>query len=193
VVDREILVLTTFRDFIGDDNELIQRTFLNSLINQTYNNFKLVVTNFREKNVQNTLEEIKIPFEFHQATDLIHYFSFTDTIVSGFNHISKGNNILLWTNADNIFESTFFEEIINNFVPNCCGTSYPALSHPSLDAYKENKTYEWYFGKTGKTFLSYDPNVYCTDVIYADADNFIPETVQKTLKKHRIAGSYEIN
>ena len=38
--NKKILIATTFRNFNGSENDKIQRMFLNSLVNQSYKNFK---------------------------------------------------------------------------------------------------------------------------------------------------------
>ncbi len=73
---REIIICVTFREFDGSTNDLIQRRFLDSLSQQTYRNFRLVVTNFREKNVAGDLERVFDSLRAGAVGD--RYASFSD-------------------------------------------------------------------------------------------------------------------
>ena len=46
--NKRIIIATTFRDFIGNDNDKIQFAFLDSIKSQSYTNYELVVTKFKE-------------------------------------------------------------------------------------------------------------------------------------------------
>ncbi len=48
-MSREILVCVTFREFDGGENDAIQRKTLESFRQQTYKNYCLIVTVYREK------------------------------------------------------------------------------------------------------------------------------------------------
>ena len=52
VEKKKILVCVTFREFNGDENDRIQRLFLESIKEQTYKNYKIIATVYREKNVE---------------------------------------------------------------------------------------------------------------------------------------------
>lgn len=187
---RELLVATTFRDFDGGENDAIQFAFLDSLKNQTYKNFRLVVTNFREKNVYKTLcDNYEFKLEFHQSTSK-SWHSFTETIENSFHLLKTGRHILVWTNADNIFQENFFQELVNSVIPKSGGTSYPHICYPNLNHYKMNKPFEWYYGKKGNRLYHYDPNVYVPDVVFIDGDVFLEEDNIELFKKHRIYGAY---
>ena len=54
---KKIVVTTTFRSFMGDKNDRLQRSFLRSLKKQTYQNFILVVTIYREKNIEQNVKD----------------------------------------------------------------------------------------------------------------------------------------
>lgn len=77
---REILVCVTFREFDGGINAKIQRKFLESITKQTYKNFRLVVTNYREKLVRKILDESELSYEFHQSEKRDCRFSWTEVI-----------------------------------------------------------------------------------------------------------------
>ena len=63
-MSREILIVTTFKEFDGSRAAQIQEFWLKHLHRQTYKNFRLVVTNFREKNVEKALRRAKVPLFF---------------------------------------------------------------------------------------------------------------------------------
>ena len=58
-INPTIFIGVTFRDFIGSENDHIQRLFLGGIQKQTYRNWKLVVTIFNEKNDRHELEQKK--------------------------------------------------------------------------------------------------------------------------------------
>lgn len=187
---RQILISVTFREFNGDVNDKIQRVFLEGIRNQTYKNYKLIVTNFREKLVKKTLEESGLPFEFHQSKQEGCWHSFTEVIANTLSYLEKGKHIILWTNADNIFEPNFFEEIIKNFEPNSGGTSYPHLTYFSLEDFKKGYSVDTYHGNPIKSFYQLDPTLFVPDAIYIDGDVILGPKNQKIFLEHEIIGNY---
>ena len=187
---RQILVAVTFREFNGDVNSQIQQAFLDAVKKQTYTNYKLVVTNFREKFVKRELQKSGLPFEFHQSAKEEIWRSFTEVIANTFPHLEKRKHIILWTNADNIFQPNFFEEIINNFEPNTGGTSYPHMTYFSLEDFKNSYSIDTYHGNPIKSFYQLDPNIFVPDAIYIDGDIMADPSNQKLFVKHEIIGDY---
>ncbi len=192
---RQILISVTFREFNGDVNDKIQRVFLEGIRNQTYKNYKLIVTNFRERLVKKTLEQSGLPFEFHQSRKSC-WHSFTEMIANTFPHLEKGKHIILWTNADNIFEPNLFEEIIKNFEPNSGGTSYPHMTYFSLEDFKKSYSVDRYHGVDKyhenpiKSFYPLDPTFFVPDTIYVDGDAILDPKNQKLFLEHEIVGSW---
>ena len=187
---RQILIAVTFREFSGDVNSQIQETFLDAIKKQTYTNYKLIVTNFREKLVKRELERSGLPFEFHQSTKEGIWHSFTEVIANTFSHLEKGKHIILWTNADNIFEPNFLEEIVNNFEPNTGGTSYPQMTYFSLEDFKKGYSMDTYHGNPIKSFYQLDPSLFVPDVIYIDGDIMLDSVNQKLFLEHEITGAW---
>ena len=143
---REILVTVTMRDFKGKGTDDIQKLFLRSIAHQTYQNYKLVVTLYGEKNVENVLIEEKIKHICIPTKITDNTLSFTEIVSNAFQFLQKGKHIILYTNADNVFDKNYFQEIINNFSSGVGGTSYPPLHYYSIDQYnrKESNHYRIY-------------------------------------------------
>ena len=111
-MDKRILICCTFREFDGGDNDKIQREFLKNIEKQSYRNFELVVTNFREKNVKKVLQEFQLNINYIQSS-IDCPISFTHLIENALPYIKKGKNILLWVNADMIMSENFLQTINN--------------------------------------------------------------------------------
>jgi len=203
----------TLREFDGSINDKIQRRALESIKRQSYTNYKLIVTNFKEKSVRNILDEYNFNYEFYQSKLQDHHMSWSEVIINSFRHIIKGNNIVLWTNADNIFENNFFEEIVNNFVPLCAGTSWPMLYYNSLEDFENgitlnnediinsrNKSRNPYKSIVYKIFMllipndtiyKFDPNLWVPDEIFIDGDLFLDGKNRKDFIDHKMDGAYQ--
>ena len=207
---REILVCMTFREFDGSINDTIQRKALDSLKAQTYQNFKLIVTNFKEKNTKNILDEYGFEYEFHQSDLEGFHMSWSELIINSFGHLTENNNIILWTNADNIFENNFIEEVVNNFIPLCSGTSWPMLYFNSIEDMEKGVTLKnhemfpkkknpyrgmfhmlinWIFPKD--SIYSFDPNFWIPDVIFFDGDLFLNNKNKNDFVDHKMDGAYQ--
>jgi len=183
---RQILVCVTFREFDGSTNAKIQERFLGSIRRQNYKNFKLIVTNFRERFVRKTLDESKLPYEFHQSERDCRY-SWTEVIQNSFRYLEKGRNIILWTNADNVFEPNLFSEIIENFVPESAGTSYPSIHYASLHDFERKRAMDTWKNKPLRSFYQMDPNYWIPEAIYIDGDTFLD------LEKRNVFSKYEFS
>lgn len=160
--------------------------FLAGLKRQTYQNFRLVVTNYKEKKVKKALIKSGLPFEFYQSKrDCV--FSFTEVIANTFSHLKKGKHILVWTNADNVFEENFFEEIVNSFEPGIGGTSLPHMTYASYEDYLSGVKRD--FSEEGRnnmvsSFWDYDPNYWVPDTVFVDGDVFVDKANQKLFLKY---------
>ena len=137
MLKQQILVCMTFREFDGDINDRIQRLALQSIKDQTYQNYKLIVTVYREKNVQNVLSEYGFDYVIHECQiedDYTH--SWTEVISNSFKYLQKNQHIIYWTQADTVIEDNFFEQIVTNYQEGYCGTSWPILYHKSIEDYR---------------------------------------------------------
>lgn len=201
-MSKEILITTTFREFDGQDNHKIQIEFLKALEKQSYKNFRLVVTNFREKNVHKTLKSFNLKFDFVQS-DLDHYCSFTEVVDNGIKRLNSGKHILLWTNSDMIMPENFLQSIIDEYEPGFSGTCFPQRIFTNLEDFKNN-TPIWSPDSTGVNyrekfhwhadglddFFNIDPNHWLPDVVFIDGDNFLDPKTKTLFLEHRLDGSW---
>jgi hypothetical protein len=127
----EIILATTFREFDGSKNDMIQRLFLDRLSKEKRSKIKLIVTTFGEKNVKNVLNEYNIEFEVFEEEKKDYRFSLTNVFL---NVIEKCDincdNFYIWTTCDVIFDENFFDTIEKYFVKYDCPLSI--ISHPHL-------------------------------------------------------------
>lgn len=184
---REILIACTFREFNGDVNAQTQEAFLESLKKQTYQNYRLIVTNYKEKFVRKKLEDLNMPFEFHQSNLEIRS-SWGEVIANSIQHLKPCKHIVMWTNADVIYEVNYFEEVIRHFSPNIAGTSYMAHHCRTLSDYYQQKVFNPYYNQPIKSFYSYDPNIFIPESLYIDGDLLLNEKNQKLFSEHLISG-----
>jgi hypothetical protein len=171
---REIFICTTFRDFNGTENDEIQKLFLESLKNQTYQNFELVVTIFKEKNVENKIKEFNLPVKFYYDSSQDYKYSHTEVLL---NCIKEADNmlfnaIIVWTTADVIFENNFFE-IINNYL----SQNGVAIIHPHYIYRNIND-----FIKNSNSILTLRSGM---DVIVFDGSLFYNKNILEDIKKYK--------
>lgn len=182
---REILYCVTYREFDGGENARIHEAAIRSLQNQTNKNFRLVVTNFREKTVIPYLQNSGLRCEFVQS-DRDLRLCWSEIISNGFRFIERGKHILLWGPGDLIFEPNFFEEVVRNFQPGQAGTSYPAPWHRNLDELHQGRPYCVKSGKHIGRWMSYSPDAYVIDFVYLDGDVFLDPENRARFERHWI-------
>lgn len=187
-MQREILIVTTFKEFKGRDGD-IQRFWLEHLHEQTYKNFKLIVTNFREKLVRDAVKKSKIAFEFYQSkSDCI--FSITEMFENTLKHIKCGKQIILFPSPDHIFEPNFFKTIIDHFEPMSGGTTFPHPQHLSILDFEQNNMYDEYHNKHVKNLFEYDPNKHIPEAFYLDADLLLSKKWSDNFFEEKIEGAF---
>ena len=197
-MDKRILICCTFREFDGGDNDKIQREFLKNIEKQSYRNFELVVTNFREKNVKKVLQEFQLNINYIQSS-IDCPISFTHLIENALPYIKKGKNILLWVNADMIMSENFLQTINNEYEPGFSGTSFPQRIFASIQDYNNdiaiydegseglNYREEKHWKNTDlSSFYQIDPNHWLPDVIFIDADNLLKKKFKDSFFKFRM-------
>jgi hypothetical protein len=166
---REILVCVTFREFDGSANARIQERFLDGLAEQSYGNFRVICTNYREQHVKEALDAKGLAHEFHQSEkDCL--CSWTEVIQNSFQHLEAGQHIILWTNADNVFQPNLFSEIIKNFEGGSGGTSYPHIPYAGLEGLDGGRPTNTRARRPLRSFWQLDPNYWVPDTIYIDGD-----------------------
>ena len=186
---REILIVTTFKEFDGSRAAQIQEFWLDHLHRQTYKNFRLVVTNFREKNVERALEKSNLSFEFFQSTTECLY-SIADMYENTIKLIKQGEQIILFPSPDHLFDDNFFEVIANTFHPGVAGTSFPHPQHLSIEDYKNNVMYDEASDRYLNNIFAYDPNKSIPEAVFFDADFLLEKNWQLNFFRDRISGTF---
>lgn len=146
---KKIIVSMTFRSFDGSTNDKIQRRFLQSVKNQTYQNFLMAVTVFGESGVPEALSEAGLARDLYYAPPGDYKkFSLTQVFLNGIRVCKeqKEDCILLWINADNMLDPDYFERIANLEGEKVGGISYPHTSYPTIEDHrmKRGAKYGWY-------------------------------------------------
>lgn len=136
---KKIIITTTFRDFNGNINDKMQIQFLKSLKRQTYQNYVLVVTLFREKNVEATVKKNlgeKAVF-FYSKIDNKYRYSLSKVIINGIDYgKEKGADILVDCSGDIILQNNFLETVVNNYSRFYSGISHPNIFYDINDDFK---------------------------------------------------------
>jgi len=171
----KIIVCFTCRDFKGTENDEIQKLFLKSIENQTYKNFEVVVTLFGEKNVRDEVKKFKFDSYFYDSVvDSNYRYSLTKVLLNAIEHASRkyDDYVIVWTTCDVIYDSNFFETIINNYNTNIIGTSHPHTTFSSLMKFKHKEE-----NKNGKLFSGFD-------LIYFDKEFLEKPKVKSSIEKY---------
>lgn len=157
---RKIIICTTFREFNGNSNDQIQRLFLSTLKKQTYQNYILVATTFGEKNVEKVLVEENIPHKtFEGSAGEGFRFSSTQVLENGISLIDKPESyIIMWTTCDDLFEPTFFEQIVEKLSPMSSCTALPHIVYRSLENYEKKSVDSYCWG--GIDMVCFDGDVF---------------------------------
>ncbi|PMO59977.1 hypothetical protein BCT06_13795 [Vibrio breoganii] len=133
-----LYIATTFRDFTGGDNDIIQHRFLSTLKEQSVP-VTLLVTTFGEINVVDELKRTGIDFEVFEGDKGEFRYSLTDVLLNAINYLND-NKIdcnLMWTTCDVLFDSDFAQTVNKNIsLANnkpCIATSHPNVQFNSLN------------------------------------------------------------
>jgi hypothetical protein len=186
---REIVIVTTFKEFDGGRDSQIQMSWLQHLNNQTYKNFRLVVTSFREKHVKKALEASGVKYVFYQS-DSDCLYSLTEMFANARNHIKPKSQIIVFPSPDHFFDDNFFEKIIEYFDENSGGTSFPHPQYLSVNDYYDNNKYDEYLDKPVESLYEYDPNRHIPETFYFDADLMLDERWVKSFFAKSIKGTF---
>mgnify|MGYP000034540515 CR=1 FL=1 len=149
----EVIIATTFREFTGSDNDLIQHKFLDSLANQSYKRFKLAVTVFKEKKVKDVVRSKKIVSAIYpNKVPVKNKFSLTDVLVNGIIEAElSDSSFLIWTTCDVVFPVDFLENVVATRKPGLMITSHPHAIAESSSVVSIN---------TGFDFLGFDKKLF---------------------------------
>lgn len=125
----KIIIATTFRSFNNNQNDKMQRRFLQSILKQSYQNYELAITVFQEKNVQETLEPLfgdKV--RFYKSDDTEHRYSLTEVFENGIScGLLNGGDIILWCTSDIILQKDFLKTINEKYSVGMAGISHPNI------------------------------------------------------------------
>lgn len=132
----KITIATTFREFNNNENSKIQDLFLKSIQEQTHKNFRLIVTIFKEKNVEEHISKNfpNIDVVFFKSELKNHRFCLSEVLL---NSIKESSDIVLWTTCDVIFDKNFFKNIIKNYSINFFGTSHPHIKYLNIENFQK--------------------------------------------------------
>lgn len=188
-MNRRILIPVTFREFNGGFDAKIQEEWLARLHKQTYQNYLLVVTSFKEKFVKKALEDSGVKYLFYQS-DRQCLFSITDMIDNTIANINPGNDIVLWTTSDHMFDEDFFQILNDNFHPGEGGTSYPHPEYYGIEDFAAGKMTDEYYDEPITSPFQLDPNLHLPEVFYLDGDLFLDKTNKYFMDKYPVHGLF---
>lgn len=138
-MERKIILCTTFREFDESVNSKIQMLFLNSIKNQNYKNYLLVITTFGEKTVRETIKEMFPDNSCIMEETLEEYRYSLSAVVLNALKVAKGfeDSILLWSTCDIIFDKNYLAKINSHYSRDMVGTTHPNIITNSLDELKK--------------------------------------------------------
>jgi len=136
----KIYFATTFRGFNTSYNDDIQFLFIKSIIS-SYLDYHFIITQFGEQNVEESVKQF-IPNDrltyFESDTNYNH----NEVVINAIKHLSNianGEGLLIWTTADLVYSSVFFDELINKLNSNSSFILYPNLHTSNLETLKSRR------------------------------------------------------
>lgn len=189
----KILVACTLRDFKNDEHHKTQLAFLNSIKNQTYQNYLIVVTNFFEKNLKKNLDRVNVKYKLENSKLLDELkknkskYSHWEWIYNSIKYV-KGKTIIVSSLSDIIYEKNFFMSLVSNYYSGICGTSWPQINYKNLDDFKKKKK----FNISTKAYINHEFRdcLYKTisDVYFFDSKLLLLKKNKELFMKSKIAG-----
>lgn len=171
---KKIVITSTFRSFEGNVNDKMQELFLRSLKKQTYQNFVLVVTIFRERNVEQSVKSIlgdKAVFVYSEIAEEYRY-SLSKVVLNGIDYGTNNDcSILVDCSGDIILQKNLLETVNNHFTP-----MYSGISHPNI-FYEINSR----FNVINKSIGTCNRGI---DIRFFDINLLNCEEVKKRLEKY---------
>jgi len=170
---KKIYICTTFRDFVGSDNDDIQKLFLKSIQEQTYQNYEVVVTTFGEKNVESVVRSYFPTKSRFINVHLEKYrYSLSDVVINGVNAaLEDAGSILVWSTGDVIWDKNMLEEIAKYYKPGFSGICHPNIVSTTINNYQAGK-YEVFPIYRGIDFMFFDAELFRNKKIYGYLDRF---------------------
>ncbi len=191
---KKIIIVTTLREFKNDVHHKTQIAFLNSIKNQTYQNYEIIVTEFFEKNTSKHLKKLNLKFRVIKSKLLNEVkksgskYSHWEFVNNAYKVIKKDQNIVISTLSDVIFEKNFFEEIINSYQPYFSGTSWPQINYENINGYKKGKKYDIVNQSFTNHELLTPLHKLMSDVYFFDGNILLNKNFIKAWKKCKIHG-----
>lgn len=101
-----------------------------------------------------------MPYKCFYSQDTSCRFSLTEVLLNSINTIKNKNEaIIVWTTCDVLFDKNFFQEIINHYQQDFCGTSHPHLTYSNLHSLKNNKQFRQ-IPAEGIDTIFFDANIF---------------------------------
>lgn len=138
----KIILCTTFRDFNGTDNDQIQYMFLDSIKNQSYQDFLVVTTIFGEQHVKKVVDgyfgpksvttEVSLPSEYR--------FSLTDVVLNAISVVKSlhVDCVVIWCTCDIKLSPNLFQLLVDNYKAGFSGIVHPNICYKSIDDLNRN-------------------------------------------------------
>lgn len=133
-----LLYCTTLRDFKGTRNDEIQKLFLKSIANQSYQHFEMVITLFGEQRVEKVVKQYGFKSFFYFQEPRGYKYSLSYVLLNAVNHAKEmgyERYIVLWSTCDIILDPHLLETILKYNQPNMLGTTHPNLAFRCLEDY----------------------------------------------------------
>ena len=191
---KKILIATTLREFRNDEHFDTQIAFLNSIKEQTYQNYELIVTEFNEEKTFENLSKLKLNFkvvksrllkEINECGAKYSHWEFVDNI---YPFLKKDESIVISTLSDAIFEKNFFQKIIENYSPSFSGTSWPQINYKNLEDYNKKLKYDIVNSCIVKNELKTPLYKLMSDVYFFDGNIMMDEKFKSAWKNCKIHG-----
>lgn len=137
----KIILCTTFRDFKGIENDQIQYMFLDSIRDQTYQDFLVVVTTFGEKKVEGVVKDYFGEKCITRDAQLPsgYRFSLTDVVLNATSVIKelKEDCVVIWCTCDIKLPSDLFQKLAVNYKAGFAGIVHPNICYKTLEDMQE--------------------------------------------------------
>jgi hypothetical protein len=194
---RKIVVAATLREFKNDIHREAQVAFINSIKNQTYQNYLLIITCFFEKELDRELKELNVKYKIIQSKILpeLYFskskFSLWEVVNNAFPFIERDNTIIVSTLSDIIFENNFFENLVINYSKGFSGTSWPQINYKNYKDYLYKKKYNISLAKNIKSELEDSLYKTISDVYFFDANLMLDNKNKFIWNKAKMHGIFD--
>ena len=188
---RRIVLCTTLRDFDEDvpegekmsENCQMQELFLRCVARQTYQNFRLVVTTFSERNDRTVRKAVDAIFDDPAQREKViliredlegdYRFSMTSVLLNGIEEARKGYEpVVVWCGGDIVLQGNLFEALDKIYSDDLAGTSHPSLMTLSMKYFRQQA-------------VGFPPPTTTFDMMFFAAKLLQDEEVLNIIKKYR--------